>query len=306
MENKFLKNNLLARWLDQRLSKEEAYAIEQSGELEGLKTVIDEIDHWYVKDFDVEKGLEDLHYRKYLQNKKSKIIPLVTRKWLGVAASLLVIITCGYFSWNIFSNTKTINQTQIAETKTLELPLGSIVKLDALTRIEYHQKKWKNQRELFLEGQAFFKVTKGQFKIITSKGEISVLGTQFNVNTNGEKFEVVCYEGKVKVTNHQKSVILTQGERVYLYQEALQTNTHNLVAPQWVQGYSVFNKKPLIEVLAEIEERFAVTINLPKTYHSLYYTGTLSHQSVEKALQTLCKSMELQYSKQNENRYSID
>ena len=49
--------NLIARWMDDRLSNEEKEQLKKSGELDALKAVIDDIDTWKVKPFDVDAGL---------------------------------------------------------------------------------------------------------------------------------------------------------------------------------------------------------------------------------------------------------
>jgi ferric-dicitrate binding protein FerR (iron transport regulator) len=54
--------------------------------------------------------------------------------------------------------------------------------LNAASKLSFNEKKWADQRALTLEGEAFFKVQKGQtFSVNTTAGVITVLGTQFNV-----------------------------------------------------------------------------------------------------------------------------
>ncbi|BAO77325.1 hypothetical protein [Winogradskyella sp. PG-2] len=60
MDNDFLKDNFITRWLDNRLDDDEQEALKESGELDNLKVVIDEIDTWKVKKFDIDAGLENL------------------------------------------------------------------------------------------------------------------------------------------------------------------------------------------------------------------------------------------------------
>jgi len=293
-EEKLLKDNLIARWLDNRLNDDEKKLIDASGELEELKYVLDDIDTWKVKDFDVEAGLKDLEQRK-----KYVISPTPTKTsrstWLSIAASILVLISTGYFSWNYFLNQDVHAQTLMAETKTVELPQGSVVKMDALTNIKYSKRNWKNNRVLELSGQAYFDVTKGDFTVKTNKGNIHVLGTQFNINTKGKKFKVICYEGKVRVTYRKHQMILTKGKSVTLENDELVPTTHDLEQPTWLNAYTKYNEATLATVVSDLEERFLVNIKLPNQYKELKFTGTLTHKSLDSALKTLFTSMEIEY-----------
>ena len=91
-------NNLIARWMDNTLSDEEKEELKKSGELDALKRVIDDIDTWKVKPFDVEAGLAKL------KKENSAVVPLKKTKnnsWLRIAASIAILFSCSlvwYFS----------------------------------------------------------------------------------------------------------------------------------------------------------------------------------------------------------------
>ena len=297
MNKKLLKDNLIAKWLDNSLSEEQRKELESSRELDELKIVLDEIDTWKVKKFDTENGLAKLKERKKLviaptPPKKAKI----TNRWLQIAASLLILVSAGYFSWDLFFIQTITIKTQIAENKTIELPSGSTIKLDAASEISYKEKNWNNDRTIHLKGQAFFDVTKGSsFKVITDRGNINVLGTQFNVNTSNTVFEVICYEGKVKVAYQNDELILTKGESAVVQQNELQETTHINTAPDWTNGYSKYNKTSLPEVISDLKKYYTIKIQLPKKYEHLEFSGTLTHKNLDTALQTLFVTMEIKY-----------
>ena len=304
MNKKLLKDNLIAKWLDNSLSDEQKKELESSGELDELKFVLDEIDTWKVKKFDSEKGLADLKKRKKLVIAPAPPSKKISNnnRWLQIAASILILISAGYFSWDFFFNqTITIN-TQIAENKTIELPSGSIIKLDALSKISYSEKNWKDKRTISLTGQAFFNVTKGSsFEVITDKGNINVLGTQFNVKTSNTNFEVICYEGKVKVTYLNDELILTKGESAIVQKNELKEATHSNTVPDWTNGYSKYNKTNLREVISDLKKYYTIKIQLPKKYEHLEFSGTLTHKNLDTALQTLFVTMEIKYVIGNDN-----
>lgn len=182
MENKNLHTNndtFLAQWLEGELSDTE------------LKNRISEQDYTaFVK---LRKALEvsselnastkDSFYKiqEKIANKKTPVRRLHTARWsIGIAASILVIV--GLFS--IFSDTTVTHQTSFGETKSIPLLDGTQVVLNSKSTISYNQTDWKNNRQLTLDGEAYFKVEKGStFTVNTSNGSVTVLGTQFNVNS---------------------------------------------------------------------------------------------------------------------------
>ena len=74
-------NNLIARWMDDRLSDEEKEQLKASGELDALKTVIDDIDTWKVKPFNADAGLS-----RNLQIKIGWVLPQVWPYYLHIAS----------------------------------------------------------------------------------------------------------------------------------------------------------------------------------------------------------------------------
>lgn len=308
MNNKFTRNNLISRWLDNRLNEDEKKQLESSGELDELKVVIDEIDTWQIPKLDVEAGLKDLNNRKKtVSNTQVKSIHKNNYGWMKIAASIAILMTISYLSWNYFMNQTTTITTLVAENKTVELPCGTIVKVDALSKVSFKENDWENKRTIFLDGQAFFDVTKGKpFTVVTDLGKIDVLGTQFNVKVAPDTFEVSCYEGKVNVEYGDKDQkILTKGKSVIGEKNILVSNSHNSTTPDWINNVSKFNKDTLSAITKELEKYYDIKIELPKKYEHLEFTGTLTHKDLNTALNTLFSSMEIKYRIDN-NRIIVE
>lgn len=304
MDNKkFLKDNLIAKWLDGSLSEHEKETIDSTGELRELKAVIDDIDTWKVKEFDVESGLADLQKRK-----KQIITPVETSitqnnsYWFQIAASVLVLIAASYFCWTYFSTDFITVKTLVAQQKTIELPDDSEVQLDALSSITYPKNDWENNRAIALKGQAFFKVTKGTtFKVTTNTGVVQVLGTQFNVNTTQNNFKVTCFEGKVAVNYKEEQVVLTKGQSTTLKMNKLYKGNFIARTPNWIDGFVKYNEMSLTEVVKDLERYYPLQIQLPEKYQNLQFTGTLTLKDLHLAMQTLFTSMEIKYTLKENN-----
>jgi transmembrane sensor len=285
-------NNLIARWMDDRLSDEEKEELKKTGELDALKSVIDDIDTWKVKPFDVETGLAKL------KKENSTVVPLKKTKnnsWLRIAASIAILFSCSLV-WYFSSTGNTTIATEIAENKTIELPTGSFVELDAASSITYNKNDWKKNRVITLSGQAYFKVAKGApFVVSTPTAKVSVLGTQFNINTQNEQFSVYCYEGKIEVSYQGASEIITQGQSVLLQKGKLQKSDHKYTSPDWMKGLSSYERTPLKTVISDVKRYYKVDISLPVKYETLQFTGTIEHKELQQTLNTIFTTMEIKY-----------
>lgn len=304
METNPENNNLLARWLDKRLTKDEEKKLAANNELDALKTVIDDIDTWQLKKFDVENGLKKLQERKKATNPKTKVISLKRKTntfWIGMAASFTLFMATSYLLFNYFFNTQITISTTIAENKTVTLPTGSIVYLDALSSISYNKKEWKNNRNIELNGQAVFNVTKGKtFKVHTPNNvNITVLGTKFNINTNKKELSVTCFEGKVAVEYNNEKEILTKGQAVFLNNDQLIQTQHQNSKPNWQQGFSKYQESTLSAIVTDLKKYYPIKIKLPKKYKDLKFSGVVPHNNLELSLKTIFTPFEIKYQIKN-------
>ena len=81
---------------------------------------------------------------------------------------------------------------------------GTNVWLNARTSLSYPVKFGKNNRQVVLDGEAYFDVTKDKSKpfiVQTDNYNVEVLGTQFDVNAYSEtgEFETTLMSGSLKV-----------------------------------------------------------------------------------------------------------
>ncbi|WP_405414597.1 FecR family protein [Maribacter sp. Asnod1-A12] len=291
-------NNLIARWMDDSLSDEEKEALKNSGELDALKNVIEDIDTWKMKPFDAEGGLAKL------KKENEYILPINKTKnssWVRIAASVAILLSCGLV-WYLSSTGSTTITTKIAENKTIDLPTGSFVKLDAASSITYDKNDWKNNRFVTLSGQAYFNVSSGvPFRVSTNTAIVSVLGTEFNIRSQNDQFIVFCYEGKIDVSYNGASEIISKGQSILLQNGKLRKSDHNFQSPEWMKGFSTYEKASLKNVIADLKRYYIVDINLPEKYETLQFTGTIEHKNLQQTLETIFTTMEIKYSILDDN-----
>ena len=93
--------------------------------------------------------------------------------------------------------------------KNIMLSDGTNVQLNAGSTLSYSKDYNSGNREVFLNGEAYFNVTKNHvpFIVSTDYAQVTVLGTKFNVRSRSDGFEAGVNEGSVEVTNNDKSIV---------------------------------------------------------------------------------------------------
>jgi transmembrane sensor len=226
------------------------------------------------------------------------------RIYLSAAASiaLIALLTTVYFYF-------TPNQIVAARGEHVEyaLPDGSNVTVNADSKIAYSKSKFKGDRTLSLEGEAFFSVQKGKpFVVRTKLGNVEVLGTTLNVFARGKEFNVSCLTGKVRVSVNGSSETILPGETVELISGVLKktTNIPTDELASWRNGQFHFDNMPLISIFDEIERQFNVRITT-KGIENRFYTGTFSNKNLAEVLETVCSPMNLDYEIKNGSKITV-
>ncbi len=288
-------DTFLAQWIEGELSDADFKKLVGDKEFNAYKKIRAGIDVYE----QLQKPLNTTYAKvqekiKSKKSVKTKIIPLYTKIAIAVAASIVL-----FFSATIFFKTNTIAYaSNFGEQKTILLQDGSEVLLNAKSLLKYNKKDWKHKREVFLDGEAFFKVTKGStFKVVTNNGSITVLGTQFNINTNPDFFEVICYQGKVKVHSNNKDFILTPNLSVrstngVFEEETLQSLPAN---PSWINGESSFRRVPLKQVILALEKQFNIKFDTSQIDESIIFTGSFDNKNLNVALASVFETVNIKY-----------
>ncbi|MRG44104.1 DUF4974 domain-containing protein [Chitinophaga sp. SYP-B3965] len=174
------------------------------------KTIIEE---WFEKGGDVNKA--DLHLSAA---DESRLLANIHRKQGARLRTLLrtaaiwagILIATGLGIWKATEKPENIQPVFMAiatgkgEIKQVTLPDGSVVLLNANSRLYYHP-DFSSHRQLRLSGEALFTVTHDKshpFTVLTADSlSTTVLGTQFNINSydKGDDIQISVLSGKVAV-----------------------------------------------------------------------------------------------------------
>ncbi len=258
--------------------------------------------------------------------------PLRRNKRRGIqwAAAILACLLLGAW-WLWFSNkgsrqdeaplagmVQQVNDSQ----KRVEYRLedGTLITLEPGARLRFLRHFPANQREIYLEGDAFFKVSKDPnrpFYIYCNGLVTHVLGTSFSIRTDklSRRTEVSVRTGKVEVYREQKSdgVILSPNQKV-IYEEdrrqfkvtladvplpiIAEENTADISpvdAGQRDQNPSE-QAASLSALIRSIKETYGITIEV-ENEHLLHchFAGDISDLNLFDKLDAICKSINATY-----------
>ena len=207
----------------------------------------------------------------------------------AVAASLIAVI----FIYQ--GNDLDTISTQLAEMKTVNLPDGSVVNLNADTEIAYDKDSWNENRLIELEGEAFFSVEKGsKFQVKTPTGTVAVLGTSFNVFARDKELKVHCETGKVAVKSASKESILTPNEKVEVI-NGNHSKSSNVGEKEnrsaWRKAVYSYDGNALEDVIEDLERQFGLKIEIDDNLKSEKYTGFFEGKDAKKAIESVCWTM---------------
>lgn len=211
------------------------------------------------------------------------IKPFYQRSQFWRYAAVWAVVILGIAFWQVSSKKETVMEQAIAFSEMqnpkgqrthIILPDSSSVYLGAMSKIRFAKKFRGNIREVVLEGEAFFEVTKNPLKpFIIRTGNIStkVLGTSFKIDAfAGKPIKVLVSTGKVRVdryVNHQIQPIamLLPGEMVTWNENTnkkILANVDITDVKSWKDGKLHFDETKLVDIAQILERWYNVEINI--------------------------------------------
>ena len=189
------------------------------------------------------------------------------KAWLVPAAAAILILLFG-LSLFYAGNKKRALESAYGKVMEYSLPDGSHVTLNSNTKLLVN-KQWKNtDREIWLNGEAFFKVqklpAKNKFVVHTQNMDIIVTGTQFNVVSRENESSVLLTEGSVTIrTKDGKELKMRPGEFVKIENNSPSKETvdkESVLA--WKQFKISFENTPMSYVAKTISTHYGVKVQL--------------------------------------------
>ncbi|GHU89638.1 anti-sigma factor [Bacteroidia bacterium] len=259
--------------------------------------------------------------------------------FLRYAASLFICFSLGA-TLTLWWENRNITKTSVLAATEISVPLGSIstvtlpdgsrVWLNAGSKVIYQEDFGIDNREIQLEGEAFFDVyTNPEKPFIVKTSDISVraFGTRFNVKAYPEEKAILTTleEGKVDVVFHndknRSSVLLKPNEQLVFYKsdknkKEEKTNTDKQskedpvlpppdvkvehvkvqLSTSWKDDKWVIDNMPLHLLAPDLERRFNLNIRIVSDDLNNYrITTTIANETAEQILKALSHAIPVDY-----------
>ncbi len=176
----------------------------------------------------------------------------------------------------------------------LVLPDSSKVWLNSGSTLKFNNDFRKNKRDLYLDGEAFFCVTKDKnipFCVKTEFSEVKVLGTEFNLKAYEEEQKTVAtlITGKISFSGGSKETVLLPDQKLVYDKKKKQTKVYELPDSypeiEWKDGRLVFRNESLESLELKLERWFDVDIVFAdEEVKKQRFTGVLERESILDAL----------------------
>ncbi|MDR2948975.1 MAG: FecR family protein [Prevotella sp.] len=222
---------------------------------------------------------------------------------VGVFSSLFIKSTIDNINREEFI---TVIETPSGQKTKMTLPDHTQVWLNSESKLSYTNNFNKDKREIYLEGEAYFEVTKNTHKdfiVNTSDVKVLVTGTSFEVSAyqDDQYINVSLVEGYVNIMDINDRLLsgLEANEMIKVNRSNMQfalTRKLKNVFPLWTKEELVFYNEDLFTLARKIERWYGVEIKLMNPIINQKYTFSVKTESLRELLDSFNKITPIDYS----------
>lgn len=318
---------LITRYLSGKMDKE-SFAELKRRSLESesnRKYVRNKLEVWFssgvantVVQFDKDKAFSLFKQRvAESEKRRERALRFSWKTFMRVAAVALVLIIPFAAYWQGKQAVKQNFADMIVEapmgahTK-LYLPDGTLVWLNAGSKIVYSQGFGVDDRRLRLEGEGYFEVTKNEelpFRIKTEELSLQVLGTKFNFRNypDDEEVTVNLLEGKVALQNgvrEMPELYLIANEKMVLNKvtgQMVKSCARADKANVWINDELFFDEELLEDIAKKLMRSYNVKIEVADSLRDKRFYGSfgISGNTIDKILDVMVSTRQMNYKIEN-------
>lgn len=302
-------------------------APEHKKEFNRLKFIwhISSIKNLYQKT-DTLHDLQELKNKLYRRKNRWEKIQWIS--YTSVAAVSVIIILSSLFGDLIKSpslqNKQQASSTEIFIPNGLEgnitLADGTKVWLNSGSRIIYPENYCDTNRNIFLDGEAYFEVKSDKahpFKVETSLVSVIVTGTRFNLSSYADDntIEATLCQGIITMRfkdsqSEQQDLRLNPNDKATYHKINRKIGKEIVNGQQetsWKDGILSFKEIPLREIVRKLERKFNVTIRIRDRQVGEYtYTATFEKgKGLQAILEIIATSAPISFQKEKDGSITI-
>ena len=273
---------------------------------------------WKEAAVEIDKTVEEEMWNHLQRNlDEPKILSPKKRRWqpiiYKVAATILLPVCLGLATYFGVEHMNKVSQdpfmvaVDYGQKANLTLPDGTKVWLNSATHLSYDAEYNKSDRKIYLDGEAYFEVTKNRHKPFTVESDamrVRVLGTTFNFKCDKRCriAEATLIEGEIEVKGNKDEgqIVLAPGQRAELNRNSGRLTVKQVDAKLdavWRDNLIPFNKANIFTITKALERFYDVKIILsPDIRSDKTYSGVLKKKStIESVLKSLQNSIPIEY-----------
>jgi transmembrane sensor len=198
---------------------------------------------------------------------------------------------------------------------TITLDEGTRITLNGGSRLRYTDGSAARDRDVYLDGEAFFEVTHNPsrvFRVHAGRGVIEDAGTRFNIRaySGAPTVEVVVTDGSVtfaRDSSPARPLQLNRGEAATLGESGPPAKVAVASIDRyigWTTGSLVFDNTTLRDAAAELEHRYGVRIDVDPRLATRSVTARFHGESVDQVLDAITVALGARYER-DDSTYSI-
>jgi ferric-dicitrate binding protein FerR (iron transport regulator) len=239
------------------------------------------------------------------------------RKLVAVAAALVLFLGMAWLIRHFFFPYFGLQVVESGDCKlSVKLPDSSKVWLNKGSKLAYDPDFDDEEREVRLEGEAFFEVSPNPqrpFIVQTKRTRTTALGTSFNIRayTPEDHVELAVASGKAAFASSDQK---TEKQVTAGYTATLDSQTQGIAelpvqggnAWAWKSGSLVFNATPLEQVLQDLERYYGIKLQLQSAdLVKCRFTASFQDTDLDIVLQVLKATLQLDYQTQDNHTYTL-
>jgi ferric-dicitrate binding protein FerR (iron transport regulator) len=319
---------LLIRFLTNNCSPEDLQQIDRwiASNEANAKWLFEIEQTWMLKDqlcFSEQQKIKQA-YNRFISRKadtfthKSNIRPFLA--WSKYAAAVFIIILLFLNLYKIGRNeaNTAMNVIEVPKGERVSVTLGDGTKiwLNAESRLTYPSRFASKNREIYIEGEAYFNVAKNKQKPFIVKNflfDLQVTGTEFNIQAySGENAEISLKEGEVIVNaaNSSNRILMKPNDRV-LYTtdgKTIRKQSDMSAIDSWTKDAIFLTGKSLSDIIKTLERKYNVSILLmdPGLSQVHFTCRTKPGTSIVEVLNLLKETQQINYEFKSNNLIVIN
>lgn len=264
-----------------------------------------------------------------LKHKLQDMDQLKLKRYLKVwkyAASILILISLGLGSlflvqtkrlndFNQMASNEMVIKTSTGAPSHLLLPDGTEVWINSSSTLKYPSVFSENQRDVQLEGEAFFHVTKNHvpFVVHAPKCNVKVYGTQFNVDaySDQERSIVALKEGSISISGENIKEHFLKPGMIAEIDNSSNVQINKVIKvddyADWMDGKQSFKGRPLKEITDRLGRKFGVRFVYKDPKAAQYtYNLSFSTESLKEILELLEFTAPLHFERETDDHNQIN